>query len=305
MSRSIQILAPGTHSTIQDLGRPGHRAQGVASGGAVDPISLRIANLLVGNDEHAAGIECALVGPTIRFMADCKIALCGARSQAMPPVKTLRVRAKQSIAIGPLHECAFAYLAISGGIDVPRVLGSRSTDTRVGIGGFEGRRLVRGDEVPLGKRSDVGPARTRQVDLRSFHCFEAPIRILDGPDAARVSPHWSNALFHVSPRSDRMGLRLDRARIALDGKTAIDSAIIFPGAIQLPPGGEPIVLLADAQTLGGYPQIAHVITADLPRIAQRRPGSTVTFERVTLQAAHAAARKQDRDLAFLRYALSL
>lgn len=304
MTRRLHLLDGGAHTTVQDLGRPDRRGAGVALGGAVDPISLRIANLLVGNDESAAAIECALVGPTLRFSAACTIALCGARSRAIPTGTAIRLRARQTLALGPLSRHAFACLAIRGGIDVPCVLGSRSTDTRVGLGGFEGRRLRKGDVLSIGTDA-LHPATTARANTEGRLDDHAPIRILPGIDAGRCNDRWTRGTFRVSARSDRMGTRLEGGKIDCEHVPGAMSSVVVPGTIQLPPDGNPIVLLADAQTLGGYPRIAHVIDADLPRLAQRRPGSTVAFEWTDLATALRLSRRRERDLAFLRYAIGL
>ena len=303
MKRSIDILDAGAHTTIQDLGRPGRRGAGVSVGGAVDPISLRIANLLVGNSEDAAVLECALVGPTLRFNCECVIAFCGARSTAIPESQTIHVRARQSIRLGPLARHTYGFLAVSGGFDVPVVLGSRSTDTRVGIGGLQGRRLAASDSIALGSSQPAPPFGTR-VHARALIDAIAPIRIIATVDSTSFDPSWMNRDFKISARSDRMGLRLECPPIASNAAANAESKIVFPGTIQLPPSGEPIVMLAEAQTLGGYQQAGHVIAADLPRLAQMLPGTIIRFESVTLDEAHRQARHQARELAFLRYGLS-
>lgn len=304
MKRSIHILEKGTHTSVQDLGRAGHRSSGIAAGGAIDPVSMRIANLLVGNPPGSACLECALVGPTLRFDCDCTIAACGARSNALPEAKTIRVRAGQTIALGPLRDFAYAYLAIAGGIDVPAVLGSRSTDTRVGIGGLEGRCLRAGDVIRVGvEPPSRGPS--VRVNARSLLEGDVPIRLLRGADTQRIAGDWIAQMYKVSSHSNRMGGLLEGPPIRINAPADRESSIILPGTIQLPPDGRPIVLLADAQTLGGYPQIGHVIEADLPRFAQRRPGTEVRFEWCSIEEAHRLLRQRERKLALLHYALGL
>lgn len=304
MKRTVDILEPGTHTTIQDLGRPGLLGSGVSVGGAVDPISLRIANLLVGNPESAAAFECALVGPTLRFRSECIVALCGGKSAELPAAQAFRIRPRQSIRIGPLAQHAYAYLAISGGIDVPPVLGSRSTDVRARFGGCEGRRLIAGDEIAIHPVHDTCVAGL-QANPSHWLGGTKPIRILPAGDSNQSERLWLDSTFRVSSKSNRMGIRLECKPIPSGNRANTESTIVLPGTIQLPPSGEPIVLLADAQTLGGYEQIGHVIAADLPRLAQCLPGTIIRFEAVTLEAAHRMLRQQIRELAFLRYALSL
>lgn len=305
MIHTLQILDGGLYTTVQDLGRPGHRSAGVAAGGAVDPVSLRIANTLVGNDESAACLECALVGPTIRFSAYTHIAFVGAESSAIPEGLAIHVRAKTTIRIGALRGGAYGYLAIRGGINVPAVLGSRSTDTRVGVGGYEGRRLQRGDVLRLTPTTAAHPISKRRVHAAAFTRNAEPIRILPGSQSRLVDSGWLDHAYRVSPQSDRMGLRLEGRAVASTAAASGTSSFILPGTIQLPPSGQPIILLADAQTLGGYPQIGHVIEADLPRLAQCRPGSELQFAACSIEVAHGLLRQRERKLALLRYSLSL
>lgn len=303
MSAALHILEPGTFTTVQDLGRPGWRSAGVARGGAVDPVSLRIANLLVGNDEGAAGLECALTGPTIRFRAACTVALCGACSKAIPDARPVRLRAGQDLTLGPLSLHAYAYLAIRGGIDVPQVLGSCSTDTRIGLGGHQGRRIAAGDVLAIGRQAPPRIGTLAGVNARSFLDRESPIRVLLASKSRGAA--WLDSTYEISVRSDRMGLRLRGPRPDSHPPADGPSEIVVPGTIQLPPAGEMIILLADAQTLGGYPQIGQVISADLPRIAQRRPGQVVRFEAVDLVTAHRLAAQHERGLSMLRVGLGM
>ena len=335
---SVVIDKPGQLTTVQDLGRPALRRAGFPTGGAVDRVALRVANLLVGNADDAAALECALVGPIFHFPDDATVAMAGARAAGVPHRQRFRVRAGERLNLSRLVEGAYAYIAIAGGLDVPDVLGSRSTDVRLGFGGHHGRALRAGDAVSIRvarrdpdvdaaaglRRGDFSRHATvhngrftttttdpyetplrlgpRVSDLHD-RSPDAPIRVLDGLDSARTTSDWTTSPFTVSSMSDRVGVRLSGAQIAIQSDPNAASGPVFPGTVQLPPDGVPIALLADAQTLGGYPQVGHVIGVDLPRVAQLRPGQAVRFERVDLAEAHRLARRQARAFAFLRYGL--
>lgn len=299
---SIVVLSPGVHSTIQDLGRPGHRHAGVPSGGAIDPLALRAANLLVGNDENAATIECALVGPALRFERACRVALCGAQSTRVATNQSLNIRSGTTIDIGPLVGGTYAYLAIAGGFDVPLVMGSRSTDVRIAMGGFHGRLLARGDRLSRGRRAATQPEIGTRVHLDWIGNLD-PIRVIRGSASREIGLDWIAHTYTISSTSDRMGVRLKGRGIDVLSSTAASSPVL-PGTLQLPGDGQPIVLLNDAQTLGGYPQLGHVIASDLPRLAQQPPGSTLRFISVSIGEARAINLQQNRAFAFLRYRLT-
>jgi antagonist of KipI len=300
--RSIFIEHAGTCTTIQDLGRSRLRRMGVPEGGAADKLAMRIANLLVGNDDNDACIECALVGPNVRFTDDATIAICGARAAHLPYWQAFRVCAGETLSLANLREGAYAYLAIAGGIDVPCALASRSTDIRTGWGGFRGRTLRSGDEIPIGRVTIAPDSRKRQV---GYHNWYEPgaVRIVRGAESDEFAPDWVDSTYEVTSRSDRMGLRLKGPVMVRSRDLELPSSPVFPGTIQVPPDGQPIVLQADAQTLGGYPKIAHVITVDLPRTAQHRPGSSMRFCHVTLEEAQAHASERARQISLVRTAL--
>jgi antagonist of KipI len=303
---AVIVEHPGTLTTIQDLGRLALRSSGFPSGGAVDTLALRIANLLVGNDENAAALECALVGPRLRFSSDSIVAIAGAQVDELPHFQSFVVRAGQRLDLARLKRETYAYLAISGGIDMPVIMGSRSTDVRLGFGGFHGRALRAGDQLGIGQRATYGTTAGVHVNFASWYDASQPIRVVDGKDTALFDRDWTDHDFRVSAKSDRAGIRLDGTRLEYSKPPAdAPSSAVFPGTIQLPGDGSPIVLLADAQTLGGYPQIAHVIRVDLPRMAQFRPGATVRFRRVSIDEAHRLAIQCERQIALLRYRLSL
>jgi antagonist of KipI len=302
MPAALTVVQPGLFTTIQDLGRPGHRAAGVPLSGAADPVSLRLANLLVGNREDAAALECTLLGPTLRFERDSVLALVGGGFPGWPGNAATRVPAGTVITLGHATAGCRGYLAVAGGLAVEPVLGSRSTLVAAGLGGLGGRPLRAGDRLAAGVAGGGQPA-ARQVAVRPNH-GPCVLRIIPGEQAEVFAvAAWSRS-FRVSSRSDRMGVRLEGASLPGAGAFAgMASVAVFPGTVQVPPDGLPIVLLADAQTIGGYPVLGQVIGADLPRAAQLRPGDEVRFEPVALAEARAALRRQEAAIAAVRDAL--
>jgi KipI family sensor histidine kinase inhibitor len=302
----IEVLEPGMCSTIQDLGRTGHRAFGVTRGGASDPVSTRVANRLVGNPDDAAVIECAGTGPMLKFDRPTIVAWLGWAEGAGKPhafltddVLDLRSRMRFSRGI----------IAISGGIDVPFVLGSRSTDVRAGFGGLASRPLRAHDRIPPGKMLDHPPVSGAwHVDWpRPTHSLE--VRFLNGMQSAWFSAGSNaalrNAIYQTTSTGDRTGMRLAGPKLQLQEPNDLVSQPVVSGSIQVPPDGVPIVLLSECQTIGGYPQIGHVISADLPALARALPGTPVTFREVSLDEARQAWRDLQRDLSLLHTGLSL
>jgi antagonist of KipI len=270
----------------------------------MDVFALRVANLLVGNAEAAAALEITLVGPEIEFERETVVALGGADFDVLPTWQPVLVKAGERLRLARARRLCRGYLAVAGGIDVPLVLGSRSTCLRAGFGGHRGRVLRDGDTLPLppGLRRPVG---RWWLDGRVLPAYsnEPEVRVLGGAQAGEFATPLTATTFTVTPRSDRMGIRLDGPALRREVRKELPSAAVVPGTIQVPPDGHPIVLMADAQTIGGYPQIAHVIGADLPLMAQLRPGDRVRFREVGLDEAHAALRDVERDLATLRAGL--
>ncbi|WP_147651204.1 biotin-dependent carboxyltransferase family protein [Vulcaniibacterium gelatinicum] len=297
---SLHVLAPGLLTTVQDRGREGWRHLGVARAGALDPFAAALANRLVGNPEDAAVLEITLLGPTLQWAQPLRIALCGApwpmRFEAasgadctLPTGRPLALPAG-TLRLGAAREGARAWLAVAGGLDVPVVLGSRSTDLRGGFGGLDGRPLRRGDVLGLLAPPDIACTAPRHpawwVDPLAGAPRTAPLRYVptSHPAAARLAGQdW-----RVQASSDRQGLRLAGAALPGASGSAISEAVA-PGTIQLPPDGQPIVLLADAQTVGGYPRLGHVIAADLPRLAQLRPGDALRLSPCDAATARALA----------------
>ena len=310
---SVHVLAPGLLTTVQDAGRPGLRHLGVALAGAADPWSHALANLLAGNAPGAPALEITLSGPTLRFDAAARIALCGARIAAsadghdIPPDRPVDLPRGSVLQLGACRDGARSYLAVRGGLAVPALLASHATDLRGGFGGVRGRALAAGDVLPIARR-DADATRAVQVaawwvEPAPTDDPRAPVRVLAG-EAATAPPQ---ALFahawRVAAASNRQGLRLEGPPLRAASARERTSEPVFPGTVQLPPDGLPIVLLADAQTHGGYPRIGHAIRADWPRLAQLRPGDTLRFAPCSHAEALRAARAQRQRLARLALAI--
>lgn len=302
MSATFLILAPGVQTSVQDFGRAGYRHLGVAEGGALDRFALARANALVGNPENAAALEIGFGPFALRFEHEGWLALTGADFDAQLDEQPLwrnwrfPFRAGQCLRLSGPRYGMRAYLAVSGGIEVPEVMGARATDLGAGFGGFQGRALRKGDRLAVGVAQHLP---THRIGLRA-PTWSAAVRALPGPEfAALAAPtafwerHWT-----VDHASNRIGTRLTGEALALKTPLEMPSHGVFPGIVQLPPAGTPIVLLADAQATGGYPRIACVIAADLWKLAQARPGMKIHFEPTTPEAARAALRTQREDYAY-------
>jgi biotin-dependent carboxylase-like uncharacterized protein len=288
----IAVLKPGLLTTVQDAGRPGHRASGLPVAGAMDRLSWALANALAGNPPGAAALELTLLGGAFRFERDGYVAVCGAdmdaRLDGLPvgPAEGFPVRAGAVLAFGGARVGVRTYLAVRGGVDVPVVLGSRSTYVRAAVGGLEGRALRPGDALPVGAHAGAAPlARRLPPRLAPALGGEVRLRVIPGPQ----DDHFTlvgRAIFYgveyrVTNRNDRMGYQLEGPPVALAHGPDIVSDALLPGAVQVPGTGRPIVMLADAQTTGGYAKIGTVIGPDLRRLAQARRGDAVRFERCT------------------------
>jgi KipI family sensor histidine kinase inhibitor len=301
-ARSITILRPGLFTTIQDEGRWGHQASGVPVSGPMDRLSHRVANALVGNDPTAALLEATLMGPEIRIDNAAVIAVTGADlgaqldAQEMPLHRPIRCRPGAVLRFSERRAGARAYIAFSGGLTVPAVLGSRATHTHCGLGGVIGRPVGAGDRLPLGDERAVSPWRVISIPNPRVD-RGAKLRVLPGPQLDKFPPEALETLqrtrFTVTSQSDRMGYRLAGGTIPrIDGHEMI-SDVTFAGALQIPPSGDPILLMSDRQTTGGYPQLATVITADLPTAGQLAPGDWIEFEVCTRHQALSALIAQE------------
>jgi len=308
----MTVLAGGPLATVQDLGRTGQRASGIASAGPMDRVALQLGNLLVGNAEDKAGIEIAASGFSIRFEQDTWFALTGADCSArlddtlILPWWTAPARKGQILTLQAPARGVFAYLTFAGGIDVKPVIGSRSTDLKGGFGGIGGRALATNDVLPLGhpsrprRMADTGfglrPRETRPpvkgvirrpVTLRTMPAAEYNVFV---PESRQT--FW-NTNWAIQRDSNRVGYRLSGTALQFSEPCELFSHGILPGVVQVPPSGQPVVQMVDGNTCGGYPKIGVIVSADLSRLAQVLPGETVRFVEVTQEEAVAAARVED------------
>jgi antagonist of KipI len=323
---NVLVRSAGFLTSVQDLGRTGYRQSGVSVGGALDSFALRVANALVENEEDAAGLEATLGKLRLRFEDQRIVAWCGGAFTArigdedLPPGHAGLVTKDDELIMTAPNAGSRAWLTISGGINVPLVLSSRSTDLRGNFGGHEGRTLRDADVLSLGVPS------TKESTAELFHDrkiseWSAPapwsatarrdrfLRIVRGANWDRFTLGAQTSLvttsFSVTSDSDRMGARLDGPNLARIETSDLLSEAVAPGTLQVPPNGKPILLLGDCQTIGGYPKIAHVITVDLPIAAQLWPGDAVRFHEVSLAEAQELLREREKAFARFRVGLDL
>jgi len=301
----IHVAKPGWFSTVQDLGRYGYQQYGVPVAGAMDHYATIIANRLVGNRDNAAVLELTLKGPELDFEGDAHIAITGADlsptigGKSVPLWEGIEVSSGSRLCFGTAQRGARSYLAISGGIDVPLILGSRSTHCASETGGFKGRPLRRGDLLHTEQlRQSTEVSMGKRLPDQLIPCYEKSVRIrfIPGPQhnlfPATALTTLTNTSYTVTPESNRMGYRLTGPRIVRKGSEHFISDGTATGALQIPADGQPILLMADRQTTGGYPKIGCVITADLPLTAQLAPGDTITFSLTTLAKAQTTLLEQ-------------
>ncbi len=316
----IDIHRAGLLTTVQDLGRTGMRAFGVAGGGAVDPLACAVANRLVGNPLNAATLEITMGACVLRFTSATLVSLTGADCHADldgTPVWSwwrFPVSRGQTLTLRPSRVGMRTYLAVAGGIDVPETLGSRSTDLAAGFGGFAGRALRDGDRIAIA-HPGAAARHAAPLGVRPPLWLSDPlvqrVRVLPGPEyddfTAAAQKHLWETPWQVTPNSNRMGYRLSGPEPLARKKNRSQDLLshgVLPGVIQVPPSGQPIILLADAQTTGGYPKIGTVISADLWRLGQARLGSTLYFSECSAAEAREAWREQLRYLAQIERALA-
>lgn len=308
----IRVLEAGMLTTVQDLGRPGWSSIGVPPGGAADARSARIGNRLVGARDDASMLEMTLVGATLLFEDGALIALCGAGveataredsapGRAIPRWRAVEIRAGETLRVGPAAWGARVYLCVERGLETSMILGGAGTHLAGAFGGHEGRALRAGDTLRF-REAGRAPREPRALRDHTVERVESSLRRpalratpgaqRDAFDAAAASAFWG-ATFIVSNRSDRAGVRLEGAAIAAPHGGRMPSEGMPEGAVQVPPGGEPIALLVDRPTTGGYPVIACVAGVDIPALAQRRPGDRVRFEETSVADARRAASEFD------------
>jgi antagonist of KipI len=291
----LRVMRPGLFTTIQDLGRPNAIASGVPPGGAMDRFAIRAANLLVGNEEGAAALECTLSGPQLVALQPCLVAVAGAdfdpqvNGEAAPTWTGVFLSAGDELSFAGRRSGARAYVAVAGGVAGDRWLGSLSTYMLAERGGMHGRLLAAGDVVALATEPSTPAVSGRRLgeNLRP-HYADHSLRAIAGPHIRRLDAASRKALFgsvfKVSRDADRMGYRLEGPGLDISGDELLSFGLVS-GAVQVPRGGQPILLLADHQTAGGYPVVATVAGASMPVAAQLRPGDEVGFAEVTIEAA--------------------
>ncbi len=309
MTSALGVIAPGLMTTVQDLGRPGYQHLGIPVSGALDTVSLCAANSIVGNPPGTGALEIAYQGPTLLVAADSvRVAYAGPSTtldvtddetaltgQRIAPLHSALLRQGQVLRIGALTDSAVGYLAVEGGLDIAPVLGSQSTYARAGLGGLAGRALRQGDVLPVrqaqaedARGTHAARARPRPADRASGSCW--------GPRTTTSPPRAHGRYWRASTSSRRhltgwaCGWRVPTLEHGPKGYNIVSDGIA-PGSIQVPGNGQPIVLLADRQTTGGYPKIATVISADIPALGRLTPGARVTFQSVTIDDAETARRQ--------------
>lgn len=318
---SLLVRDGGLCTTVQDLGRPGHQALGLPVSGALDPYALRLANALVGNTCDEPALELRWIGPVLEVDADAvRVALVGTsvpidvlgdHPRQIPAGQSAALQRGEILSLRRIPDTSCCYLAVSSALAVPKVFGSRSTYLRGGVGGLEGRALLPGDRLPLS-----ADAPTPAADLQLTHDLPmrgaGEVRVVLGPQLAHFSEagiaSFLGGRYEVTQATDRMGVRLAGPKIAHAKGYNIPSDGIVTGAIQVPGTGQPIVLLADRQTTGGYPKIASVISSDIPLLGRARPGDAVTFSAVSVEEAETIRRDLEQAIlaaiASMRPALS-
>ena len=306
---TIEVIYGGMLTSLQDLGRCGYQKYGVIAGGAMDTYALRLANLLVGNAQAEAALEITFQGPVLQLAAGMMIAFMGAGAvpriagEMVPLNRPVYIKKNCQLDFGVCNRGCRAYMAVAGGFDVPLVMGSKSTYLRAGIGGFKGRGLQGGDQLPIGVMSDRVARLAKQLKTCGWEYFSAPpwyvpwqpyykqgaIRLTLGTQSdwftKESQQQFFSSAYEISSESDRMGYRL-AGDLLLRAKAdeMISEALTF-GTIQVANSGSPILLMADRQTAGGYPRLAQAAIVDLPRLAQMAPGSLIRFEQISLRQA--------------------
>lgn len=305
----IEILNPGPLTLVQDGGRYGYQKFGVPVSGVMDSFSYKVSNILAGNNEGEAVLEFVMLGPNIKFENDCVIAVTGGESspklneKSIPLWKSVKVKAGDELSFGIMNNGCRGYIAFSGGIEVPEVMGSRATYVKGKIGGIEGRALKTGDILKLGpvKSWDFSSV-SKELPEKYIPSYKNSyeIRVTSGPQEDHFTSsgikNFYSKKYSVTNKSDRMGMRLEGEKIEhIVGGDIISDGIVS-GSIQVPSHGKPIIMMADCQTTGGYAKIANVISSDLNKLAQARPEDQLTFKKIGIEEAHAILKEDAKKL---------
>ncbi len=300
----FSVLIPGAYTTVQDAGRYGYQQMGIPVSGVLDYFAFRAANLLVGNHANSAVLEITIMGPRLEILTDTDLSVTGAEmaitlnDQPVESWKSLRTRPGDILEIQQVKSGCRAYLAVSGGIEVPAVMGSRSTYVGGKLGGYKGRPLKEGDTIQTGDVKLLNKPRQMPHDMIPEYPPEILIRAIPGPQDSFFKEGLEvlfQSDFMVSAKADRMGYRLQGPKLKV--REGMPKSIIsepsMPGGVQVPADEQPIILLVE-QTVGGYTKIVTVISTDLPKVAQATPGDTIRFENVTLEKAHSLYQEQQK-----------
>jgi len=303
---AFSVLTPGGYTTIQDQGRFGYQQMGIPVCGVLDAFAFHAANLLVANFRNAAVMEITVMGPRLEIIAEADLAVTGAEigmtlnDQPIEVWKSFSVKPGDILDIQQVQSGCRAYLAVNGGIDVPEVMGSRSTYVGGNMGGYHGRLLKAGDVIKCGRAKRLPRMRQTPSDMIPSYPSEIVIRAIPGPQDDFFL-EGLDVIFHsdfmVSTKADRMGYRLQGPKVEI--RKGMPKSIIseptMPGGVQIPPDEQPIILMVE-QSVGGYTKIVTVISVDLSKVAQATPGDTIRFERVSLETAHALYQEQQKTL---------
>lgn len=317
----VEVIKPGALTSVQDLGRQGQAGQGVGVGGALDRWAAMAVNFAVGNPPEAALLECTFVGPVLRFNAACRVAVLGAEVAGLTSGRPFVVDAGHTLDCSSFTRGARLYIAVAGGLRVPAVLGSAATHLQAGFGGLTGRALRTGDRLVIGEAHGGAPVGNDWRVVSPVPIVgkkdRIVVRLIPGPDwetlittAGDSTPEAAGRVieamsFQLSAKSDCMGLRLEGDTFKLTPDARQTSRPVVPGTVQIPPDGHPIVLMTEGQTIGGYAQLGHVASLDLPQLAQARPGAEIVFRLSTVSAAQQARLAMAADLARLQVGLEL
>jgi len=313
----IKIIKAGMLTTIQDLGRYGLQRYGMAVSGAMDSYALLLGNRILGNADNEAAIECTVLGPSIYFEQTQLIVVTGADlspkvdGQPLPMWKPVLIEAGSLVSFGRPNSGCRSYICFGGGLDIPKVMGSRSTYSKGQIGGWQGRPLKEQDRIAFNHPYDGGEGSfSWSMDPRLYPDLSAEvIRVMDGPQRDEFESDSLQSffadVFTVSKNSDRMGYRLQASPLQLKEKKELLSTAVTFGSIQVPPDGNAIILMADHPTTGGYPVIGQVATVDLPLLAQKGPEDNIRFERIELDEAQNLLKQRQIQLIKLKRAIAL
>lgn len=309
---SITVLNPGLLTTVQDLGRRGYQKYGVIVSGAMDTYAMRISNIIIGNKENEGVLEITMVGPSLKLKKGTLFSITGAdivptiNNKQVPMGRPIYLKEDCILEFSGCKSGCRSYLAVAGGIDVPFVMDSKSTYLRAQLGGFQGRALQKNDVLNIGSKSDLSLKiikileKTKNKDdfvstnwyVKNYgikHSEKAVIRVFEDRQFNKISEEsideFFSSEFNIDTKSDRMGYRLSGPKIKFKEKFEMISEEVSAGTIQVPPDGNPIILLADRQTAGGYPKIAHVAFVDIQKIVQLKPNDKLTFKKITLKEA--------------------